>query len=334
MSSAKQGTTLILASVAVCLLVYVLKQEFKQPRARSVAQEIVGTVRNALGSSGGARTRCSNINPGHADWARCAQGSSVGRVPTKNASGVVKNSTLNFVSDSLNHQGLGVGRLQDDFVNDQYSSSLGVPRLGGMKINKSSSQKDGFFSAGRAQDATKLVTSGISSEGAAAFPFMRKSGPERGEESEFSPSGNSSGEVPGTEPVGMGMKFSDFKQHTRGREHDGGGGGRSPLRSQVNKKLGVAPFEDQGAEFNPFLGTNPSGHGSGLKLNEAFDTPKLGMGTKLNKAFGALGAAVSPISSSDVGVSPIEISAATAALDDVNIVQSMPTGHIDRFIRP
>ena len=255
----------------------------------------------------------------------------MGRVPTKNAAGVVKNTSLDFASDSLINQGLGAGRLQDGFVHDQYSNNLGAPRPGGMRIDKSNLKNNAFFSKGT-QNATSLVTSGISSEGAEAFPFATKGGDKREESTKRN---RPSGSVPGTEPVGMGMKFSDLKRPSARSAADSGfgGGGRSASRAQVNKKLGVAPFEEQGAEFNPFTGNTP-GLGMGLKIGEAFDTPNLGMGLKISEAHGSLGAAVSPFSSSDVGVSPVEISAATAALKDVNIVLSKPGGHIDRYIRP
>ncbi|CAN0448711.1 unnamed protein product [Ectocarpus sp. 12 AP-2014] len=325
MSSTQEGTTLILASVAVCLLIYVMKQEFHGPRRYPRVAGVVGAIKGALGSRGAAD--CSNINPSHADWARCAQGSAMGRVPTKDASAVVKNTSLDFVSDSLKNQGLGTGRLQDDFVHDQYSSNLGVPRPGGMRIDKSSLKNNAFFSSGT-QNATRLVDAGISSEGAAAFPFSRKSGDKREEYKNT----NASGHVPGTEPVGMGMKLAHLKRKSRSSVAKRGGG-RSASRSQVNKKIGVAPFEEQGAEFNPFSGHKES-LGAGLKISEAFDAKNLGMGSGLKEAYGGLGAAVSPFSSSDVGVSPDEIAAATTTLKEVNIVQSTGGGNIDRFIRP
>lgn len=333
MSSTQEGTTLVLASVAVCLLIYVMKQEFEGPRDYPRVAGVVGAVKSALGSSRRS-AGCSTINPGHANWARCAQGSAKGRVPTKNPSSVLTNTSLDFASDSLNNQGLGSGRLQDDFIQDEYSGSLGAPRPGGMRIDKSKLKNNSSFSKGT-QNATHLVKSGISSEGAEAFPFATKSGTERGGHVTRT---KSSGDVPGTEPVGMGMKFADLKRKVRKSvEISSGfsGGGRSASRSQVNKKLGVAPFEEQGAEFNPFTGNTSASLGTGLKLSEAFDANKLGTGSDLTNAFESnLGAAVSPFSSSDVGVSPLEISAATAKLRDVNIVQSTGGGHIDRFIRP
>jgi len=320
MSSTQEGTTLILASVAVCLLIYVMKQEFHGPRRYPRVAGVVGAIKGALGSRGA--TDCSDINPSHADWARCAQGSAMGRVPTKDASAVLKNTSLDFASDSLRNQGLGTGRLQDDFVHDQYSGNLGVPHPGGMRIDKSSLKNNGFFSSGT-QNASQ-----ISSEGAAAFPFSRKSGDKR---EEFKKT-KASGHVPGTEPVGMGMKLAHLKRKAESSVATGGGG-RSASRAQVNKKLGVAPFEEQGAEFNPFSG-NKKSLGTGLKISEAFDAKKLGMGSGLEEAYGSLGAAVSPFSSSDVGVSAGEIAAATSSLKEVNIVQSTGGQNIDRFIRP
>ncbi|CAM9099023.1 unnamed protein product [Sphacelaria rigidula] len=330
MSSTQQGTTVILATMAVCLLVYVMKQEIQGPRSYPRVEGVVGAVNSALGISRGID--CSKINPGHSDWARCAEGASKGRVPTKNPTSVLRNTALDFASDSVNNQGLGVGRLQDEFVNDQYSNSLGAPRPGGMRIDKSNLKNNFVFSSGT-QNATSLVTSGISTDGAQAFPFATKSGPERGEDFR---SKRMSGDVTGTEPVGMGMKFADCKRKVGGVTTKHGGIGGFASRAQVDKKLGVAPFDEQGAEFNPFVGNTSTALGVGLKLSEAYDVPNLGMGSNLQQAFRdrGLGAAMSPISSSDVGVSPVEISAATAALSDVNIVQSKPGGHMDRFICP
>ncbi|CAM9101713.1 unnamed protein product [Ectocarpus sp. 8 AP-2014] len=327
MSSAREGTALILASVAVFLLVYVMKQECQGPRRHgNAASGVVGAIKSALGARRAAD--CSKVNPGHADWARCAQGSAMGRVPTKNAAAVVKNSSLDFASDSLRHQGLGMGRLQDDFVHDQYSSSLGAPRPGGMRIDKSSLKNNGFFSGGTRNASSLVTATGISSEGAAAFPFSSKSGDKREEYAKTT----ASGRVPGTEPVGMGMKLSRLKRKVMASVN--GGGRRSASRAQVNKKLGVAPFEADGAALNPFAGKSAASLGKGIKITDAFDAQKLGMGSGLKEAYGSLGAAVSPFSSSDVGVSPDEIAAATAALEEVNIVQSTCGGNIDRFIRP
>lgn len=338
MSSTQQGTTLILASVAVCLLIFVTRRQLQggagrgdgRRRSGGAVEEALGAARRALGLG----LDCANINPGHADWARCAQGSAKGRVPTKKPSGVLNDPSRDFASDSMRFQGLGVNRLQDDFVHDQFSGTLGAPRPGGMRIDKSNLKNNAYFSQGT-QNATSLVTSGISSEGAAAFPFSRKSGDEPGETF----SRPRSGDVSSTEPLGMGMSFADFKRKVTKVAKKAGGGesgfDKSAFRAQVNKKLGVAPFDDQGADFNPFVGGSSASVGAGgLKLSEAYDVPKLGMGSNISQAFGTLGAAVSPISSSDVGVSPVEIAAATSALKEVNIVQSTGGGHIDRFIRP
>ncbi|CAM9093690.1 unnamed protein product [Ectocarpus sp. 12 AP-2014] len=342
MSSTQQGTTLILASVAVCLLIFVTRRQLQggagRPGERRSAKD--GPVQQALGAARkalGLGLDCANINPGHADWARCAQGSAKGRVPTKNPSGVLNNPSRQFADDSMKFQGLGVNRLQDDFVHDQFSGPLGAPRPGGMRIDKSNLKNNAFFSKGT-QNASSLVTSGISSEGAAAFPFSRKSGDEPGE----SFSRSSSGNVSSVEPLGMGMSFADFKRKVSKAAKTAGIGGergmfdKSAFRSQVDKKQGVAPFDDLGSEFNPFTGDTSSSVGAtgGLKLSEAYDTPKLGMGSNISHAFGKLGAAVSPISSSDAGVSPEEIVAATSALKEINIVQSTGGKHIDRFIRP
>ena len=337
MSSNSNGATLVLSTVAVCLLLYVMKREYSDGQSGERFEAALGAVSRFLGSKNKPDIDCSDINPGHANWARCAQGSAKGRVPTKKPVSVLKNTSLDFASESIRNQGLGVGRLQDDFVHDQYSSSLGAPRPGGMRIDKSNLKNNSFFSP-RTQNATSLVTSGISTEGAAAFPFASKSSSKRDDVSPIRR--NASGDVAGTEPVGMGMNFSDFKRKiSRAMSQDddgvGGGGRRSASRHQVDKKLGVAPFEEQGANFNPFAGGSSPDLGGGLKISEAYSSAaKLGMGSNLSSAFGSLGAAVSPISSSDVGVSPVEISAATAALSGINIVQSTGGGHIDRFIRP
>lgn len=303
MPSTQQTTTLILVIVAVGLLAYVLKQE-------------LGVTDKALGFRSKPPADCSKISPSHADWARCAQGTAIGRVPTKNPSSAIKNTSLDFVSDSLRNQGLGVGRLQDGFVQDQYASSLGAPRLGGMRIDKSDLRKK----------ARGALTAQTKSEEGAAFPFATKSGPERGEVTSKT---MSSGPVSGTETLGMGMSFDDFKQKPRAKQDVRDS--RRSLRSQVDKKLGVAPFDDLGAEHNPFAsGSTSVDLGSRLKVGDGSAGSSKGL--KLNSAFGGgLGAAVSPVSS--VGVSPDEISAATASLNGVNIVQSLPTAHIDRFIR-
>lgn len=335
MSSNSDAATLALSTVAVCLLLYVMKREYSDRHSGEGLGAALGAGSSFSDADDESDIDCSDINPGHANWARCAQGSAMGRVPTKNPSSVLKNTSLDFASESMRNQGLGVGRLQDDFVHDQYSSSLGAPRPGGMRIDTSNLKNNSFFIPGT-QNATSLVTSGISSEGAAAFPFASKSS---SKSEDFSTAATkASGDVAGTEPVGMGMNFNDFKRkisRSMSQDDDGfGGGGRSASRHQVDKKLGVAPFEEQGANFNPFAGGSSADLGGGLKLSEAYNSPELGMGSKLDSAFGSLGAAVSPISSSDVGVSPVEISAATAALSGINIVQSTGGGHIDRFIRP
>lgn len=111
-----------------------------------------------------------------------------------------------------------------------------------MRIDKYKIKNNSFFSTGT-QNATSLETSGISTEGAEVFPFATKRGPERGQE--FHPKSNASGDVAGTAPVGREMKFSDLKQKVRGvHKKSPGGIGRFASRSQITKKLGVAPFED------------------------------------------------------------------------------------------
>ncbi|CAM9205435.1 unnamed protein product [Pylaiella littoralis] len=332
MSSAQQGTTFVLAGVAVCLLVYVVQQELRGPRDYPRVAGAVGAVRNALGASKGVD--CAKIKPGNPNWARCAQGSAIGRVPTQKASSVVKNSTIDFTKDSLQNQGLGAGRLQDDFVHQQFDTSLG---LGGMRIDRSNLKNNAFFSQGT-ENPTHLVTSGISADSAAAFPFSRKSDYEAGEAAVISRT--NSGKVPGAEPapVGSGMSLVALRRQPKRSvvARDADGGGRGPSRAQVEKKLGVAPFDENGAVANPFLGGS-YGSSAGLALTDAYDPPALGAGLSLTKAFQSnarsLGAAVSPVKSA-VGVSPVEISEATAVLDNVNIVQSTTGGNLNIGIRP
>ena len=315
MLSKHQSTTIVLASVAVFLLIYVVKQ---QMTSESSAEGLVGAI--------------------------------MSRIPTKNAKSVVKNTSLDFVSDSIKNQGLGVGRLQDDFVQEQYSSDLGVGRLqddfvqeqyssdlgakrpGGMKIDPSGLKNNSFFSTGT-QNASRLAPSGISAEGAQAFPFATKSGPERDEE--LRTTSNGAGDVASSEPVGRGMKLSRFlrKQQDNKLVRDGDRASKT-IKSIASMKMGVAPFDDDGAVHNPFVGSTTDNVGKGMNLSDAYTTPNVGMGSTLTNAYGDLGVAVSPISSADVGVSPEEISAATASLSGINLVQSMPTAHIDRFIRP
>lgn len=309
MSSAQKSVTIALAVVAVlCLVAYGVKRHGET------------SATGDLGASGGLD--CSGINPGHANWARCAQGSAKGRIPSKRPSKVVRDSMLDFASDSIKHQGLGVGRLQDDFVKDQYNGSLGAPSFGGMRIDKTNLKNNSFFSQGT-ENPTHLVTSGISAEAAAAFPFSTKSSDDASSSNGMRSSTFSSSNVSGTEPVGMGMKLASLKRGMNKNFGEilggGSGGARGASRPQVNKKLGVAPFDDHGSDNNPFVGS----------------TADVGSGLKLSEAYGSLGAAVSPFSSStDVGVSPAEISAATASLNDVNIVQNTEGGFKDRFIRP
>ena len=446
MSTAKQGTTLILASVAVCLLIYVMKQKMDGPgpSEESAVAAAVGAVRRALGSSGGRpRADCSKISPNHADWAWCAQGSAMGRVPTKHPSAVLSNTSLDFASDSLQNQGLGTGRLQDGFVHDQFSSdnhlgastarlqdgfvhdqfssdnSLGVRGLGGTRlssiagsvISSSAAAAFPFASTSTPRSDGEKKTLKQTAEKSVSFLSDRKRSQEPDEQEDAvtnvknsvrslrslsdrnrsqepdeqedavtnvensvrslrSLSDRNRSQEPdeqedavtnvensvrslsqASKKAAGGMNLKRFLTQGRRTKARGRGRGRGirgfAARSQVSRKLGVAPFEESGAEFNPFSG-DVGASSDGLMLSEAYEEPSaLGMGSTLAEAFGgggrgggggfseSLGAAVSPFSSSaSVGVSPVEISAATAALDDVNIVQSTGGGHIDRFIRP
>lgn len=369
MSPTQEGTTLILASIAVCLMIYAMNQQYKgsSPGALGSSMNLGGRFsemrrkiidwnneRKAENARqlrkkmklGARRARvdpdldCSSVGISDPNWGRCAQGAGVGRVPTKNASNTVFNSTLEFEKDSIKHQGLG-SRLQDGFVRDQFSSdsrvNLGMgPGLGGMRIDPSNLKNNAFFSQGT-ENPTTRVTSGISSEGAAAFPFAQKSS--GGDECTRS-SPSFTGPIPGTEAVGMGMSIKEF---TRGSDSLGARpqgkrevidqGGHGTRRQKFNSKPADEPVGDA---FNPFVDTpKPRNHlGAGLKLSDAFEAQSLGSGSRLEDAFeNALGSAVSPVSS-DVGVSPEEITAATAVLKNVNIVQSTTGGQLNFAIRP
>ena len=385
MSTAKQGTTLILASVAVCLLIYVMKQKMdgSGPSEESAVAAAVGAVRRALGSSGGRpRADCSKISPNHADWAWCAQGSAMGRVPTKHPSAVLSNTSLDFASDSLQNQGLGTGRLQDGFVHDQFSSdnnlgastarlqddfvhdqfssdnSLGVRGLGGTRLSNiagsviSSSAAAAFpfasTSTPRSDGENKTLKQTVENSVSFLSDRKRSQEPDEQEDAVTNVENSVRSLSQASKKAAGGMNLKRFLTQSRRTKGRGRGIRGFAARSQVSRKLGVAPFEESGAEFNPFSG-DVGASSDGLMLSEAYEEPSaLGMGSTLAEAFGggggrgggggfseSLGAAVSPFSSAaSVGVSPVEISAATAALTDVNIVQSTGGGHIDRFIRP
>lgn len=364
MSSTQEGTTLILASIAVCLMIYAMNQQYNGSSKTTLisSARLGGTFQNAKKkflkwknggknkSLGAKRARvkkgldCSTVGPSDPNWARCAQGAGVGRIPTRNATNAVFNSTLQFEKDNARHQGLGT-RLQDSFVNDQFSSdaetNLGMKGPKGMRIDRSNLKNNAFFSQGT-ENASSGRSSGISSEGGAAFPFSRRSdGPAEPEQNK-KPKKN--GDVPGTEAVGMGMSFKDFAKGPRkppvSRDEGRPMGKRETLDRKGRGTRGqefVAKETDEslGSAFNPFVDTPSKNLGAGLKLNEAFNGQTLGSGSRLEDAFakGSLGSAVSPVSSK-VGVSPEEISSATAVLDNVNIVQSTTGGQLNFGIRP
>lgn len=365
MSSTQEGTTLILASIAVCLMIYAMNQQYKKGdtsvrivNALSSAKETLGASRffkgrfgkkNRKGTASELKMKrlmkkelgvkkarvdesidCSNLSPSDPNWARCAQGAGVGRVRTNKAGQQVTSTLLDFAKDSTRHQGLGSGvkRLSDDFVNDQFDQGLGAGAKG-MKISNNL-QNNAFFSEGT-ENPGSLVTSGISSEGAAAFPFSRRSD-EGAEARQNSPP--QTGPVPGTEPVGMGMNFAAFAR--KAKSEFKGDGSRGSARQDVMPK-------QVGADFNPFVQEKQVGNpfvksteklGAGLSLSEAFEQKNVGSGLPIKDAFKtqSLGSAVSPIS--EVGASPEDISAATAVLKEVNIVQSTTGGQLDFGIRP
>ncbi len=364
MSVAQEGTTIILASIAVCLLIFAMNQQFRGSSSGvralgSSASGIRGVVRDVtqrlsdwndarraknslkrLKKLGTRKARrdpdldCSRVSPSDTNWARCAQGASVGRVPTTNARNVVSSTFLDNQKDAIKHQGLGT-RLQDGFVQDQFdadaATSLGAGAMpkgpGGMRIDTG----DAFFSRG-----TESASSGRASRvGAAAFPFASDGygdGDGDGDGGDRMPAGPA-GPVTGSGPVGMGMRIEDL---TRGAEPSrrapGGDGGRRRGRSRpMGKREMLDEFESKpsdeavGSAFNPFV-ESPVGlglglGGAGIAISDAFDDANLG-------------AAVSPVSSAEVGVSPDEISAATAVLSNVNIVQSTTGGQLNFGIRP
>lgn len=363
MSSTQEGTTLVLASIAVCLVIYALNQQYKKGdtsvrivNALSSAKETLGASRFFKGRFGKKNRKqiaselkknrvmkkelgvkkarvdptidCSNVAPSDPNWQRCAQGAGVGRVRSNTAQ--VTSTLLDFARDSNRNQGLGVqNRLTDDFVNDQFDQGLGASGPKGMKISNNL-QNNAFFSEGT-ENPGSLVTSGISSEGAAAFPFARRSD-EGAEARQNTPP--QTGPVPGTEPVGMGMNFAAFAG--KAKSDFKGDGSRGSARHEVMPK-------QVGVDFNPFVQNKQVGNpfvksteklGSGLSLSDAFEHKTVGSGLPIEDAFKSksLGVAVSPVS--EVGASPEEISAATAALKEVNIVQSTTGGQLDFGIRP
>lgn len=364
MSSTQEGTTLILASIAVCLMIYAMNQQYNGSSKTTLisSAHLGGTFQNAKKkflkwknggknkSLGAKRARvkkgldCNTVGPSDPNWARCAQGAGVGRVPTRNAKTTVFNSPLEFEKDNNKHQGLG-SRLQDGFVNDQFSSdnetNLGGKGPKGMRIDRSNLKNNAFFSQGT-ENASSMMSSGISSEGGGAFPFARKStGPAEPEE----PKKTTRKEpVPGTEAVGMGMSMKEFARGPRPTPMSEEKGRPMGKRETIDRKGRgargqefVAKTDDEslGSAFNPFVDTPSKSLGAGLKLNEAFNGQTLGSGSRLEDAFakGSLGSAVSPVSS-NVGVSTEEISSATAVLDNINIVQSTTGGQLNFGIRP
>lgn len=365
MSTTQEGTTLILASIAVCLMIYAMNQQYKSSSGTTLisSARLGGTFQNAKKrflkwknggkakkALGARRARvkkgldCSDLSPSDPNWARCAQGAGVGRIPTRNAGNAVFNSTLQFEKDSIKHQGLG-SRLQDGFVNDQFDqdaeTNLGRKGPKGMRIDRSNLKNNAFFSQGT-ENASSGRSSGLSSEGGAAFPFSRRSDGPAEEEEDRKPKRN--GDVPGTEAVGMGMSFRDFAKGPKPTRASNDEGRPMGKREAIDRKgrgtrgqefVAKETDESLGSAFNPFVDTPAKNLGAGLKINEAFSGNMLGSGSRLSDAFekGSLGSAVSPVSSK-VGVSPEEISSATAVLDNVNIVQSTTGGQLNFGIRP
>lgn len=358
MSSTQEGTTLVLASIAVCLMIYAMNLQYKRGDTSTKIVNAINTVKETLGASrffngkfgrgtkaakklreelrskrsvkkalGLKRARvdpnldCSKVSPSDPNWARCASGSSVGRVPTTSASTRVQSTILDFARESNANQGLGTSamRLTDGFVQDQFDQGLGA-KLGGLKISHNL-QNNAFFSQGT-ENPGSLVTSGISTEAAAAFPFSRRSD-EGAEARQNTPP--QTGPVPGTEPVGMGMSFAKFIGKDKMESYGEGsrGASRQMVVSKEEKRVG-----------NPFVQTKKE-LGSGLALSEAFSQKTLGSGLSLEDAFKtkSLGVAVSPVSG-ELGASAEDISQATAVLKEVNIVQSTTGGQLDFGIRP
>ena len=384
MSSTQEGTTLILASIAVCLMIYAMNQQYKSSTSNNYVLGSSMTLGSRfsnlkkrfrkftnLGAKktpsllGKKRARvdptidCANVSPSDPNWQRCAQGAGVGRIPTRNARDSVANPQLAFEQESIKFQGLGSRgtRIQDSLVQDQFAAdaitNLGKG-LGGIRIDPSNLKNNGFFSQGT-ENASSARTSGLSAQGAMAFPFTQRS--DGGADATHT-GPSCSGNVPGTEAVGMGMSFAEFIKGAKpfeGRKQDRPMGKREVVDSQGRKSLSRSEFntsvenQEVGNAFNPFTKTGKN-LGAGVKISEAFTGKDLGAGVKISEAFtgmdlGAgskiseaftgmdLGSAVSPVSS-DVGVSPQEISAATSSLDNVNIVQSTIGGQLNFGIRP
>ena len=373
MSSMNDKHTMILGAVAVCLIMTAVIMSYNKssPEPLGMPRNLAGRLndlkrrfndwnnqrkaKNAKAlrkkmNVGARRARvdpnldCSKVRPSDPNWARCSQGAGVGRVPTMNAKNAVSSTILEFEKDSIKHQGLG-SRLQDAFVQDQFESdartNLGSSGLGGMRIDPSNLKNNAFFSQGT-ENPTMMVTSGLNSKNAAAFPFSTRSDEDK--DGGIAPP-SSTGPVSQTEPVGMGMSMEEFTKGVRvdkdkmrklnrpmGKREIIDDKGRGASRHEFNSK---PSDEAVGSAFNPFVDSPSKDLGSGLMLNEAFEPKLLGSaGSRLEDAFqNTLGTAVSPISS-NVGVSPEEISAATAILEDVNIVQSTTGGQLNFGIRP
>jgi hypothetical protein len=235
----------------------------------------------------------------------------------------VTSTILDFAKDNSASQGLG-GRIQDDFINAEYAQGLGA-KLGGMRISNNL-QNNAFFSEGT-ENPTAAVTSGLSTEGAQAFPFASRSD-EGAEAVQNTPP--QTGPVPGTEAVGMGMNFAEFAAQAKSA------GSSEESRGTARQQFAT---KQVGADFNPFVQTEQVESdlklGEGLALSEAFAQKTVGSGLLLEDAFKShTGAAVSPVSDKELGASPEDLAQATAVLKEVNIVQSTTGGQLDFGIRP
>lgn len=350
MSTTQEGTTLVLASIAVCLVIYAMNKQFQRGDTSVRIVNAVTSVKEALGASrfmkgrfgkagkklrahlkekretkkalGSSDLNCDDISPSNPNWARCAQGAGIGRVPSTDSSAAVTSTMLDFAKDNAESQGLGA-RIQDDFINAEYAQGLGA-KLGGMRISNNL-QNNAFFSEGT-ENPTAAVTSGLSTEGAQAFPFASRSD-EGAEAVQNTPP--QTGPVPGTEAVGMGMNFAAFAAQAKN------GGSSEESRGASRQQFAT---KQVGAEFNPFVQTEQVESdlklGEGLALSEAFAQKTVGSGLLLEDAFKShTGAAVSPVSA-ELGASPEDLAQATAVLKEVNIVQSTTGGQLDFGIRP
>ena len=324
MTPTQEGTTLILASIAVCLMIFAMNQQYRRsPTLRlgssmnlggffsDLRQRVVDfnnrrkakNTKSARALLGKKRARvdpnldCTNVQPSDTNWARCAQGVSSGRIISRKPTDRVTSTILDFEKDNDTFQGLGT-RLQDSFAKSTFESdaitNLGAG-LGGIKIDPTNLRNNGFFSQGT-ENASAGRTSGL--DGAAAFPFLRKSdnGAEANQRSTAP-----TGPVSQSAAVGMGMSFEEFTRgvDTSDYEPIDKPRGKREIFDQrpdfeskpSNGTLGVNPFitpqtpvAAANVGVNPFV-TPQKPVAAGLKLDEAFRQREVGAGLKLEEAF-------------------------------------------------